>query len=71
MRLLDRHVEHLGDAAALVEHLERLAVVALAVAGVAGHVQVGQEVHLDLDHAVALAGSQRPPFTLNEKRPGP
>ena len=36
--------------------LERLAVVALALADVAGDVDVGQEVHLDLDDAVALAG---------------
>ncbi len=55
-RVLDRHVEHVGDAPALELHLQRLAVVALAVADVAGDVDVGQEVHLDLEHAVALAG---------------
>ena len=53
---LDRHVEHVGDRLALEQHVERLAVVALAVADVAGDVDVGQEVHLDLDDAVALAG---------------
>ena len=55
-RLLDRHVEHVGDRLALERHLQRLAVVALALADVAGDVDVGQEVHLDLDDAVALAG---------------
>ena len=55
-RLLDRHLEHVGDRLALEAHLERLAVVALAVAGLARDVDVGQEVHLDLDRAVALAG---------------
>ena len=40
---------------ALELHLERLAVVALAVADVAGDVDVGEEVHLDLEEAVALA----------------
>ena len=40
---------------ALELHLQRLAVVAGAVADVAGDVDVGQEVHLDLDQAVALA----------------
>ena len=40
----------------LVADLQRLAVVALALADVAGDVDVGQEVHLDLDDAVALAG---------------
>jgi hypothetical protein len=51
-----RHVEHVGDGLAAELHLQRLAVVALALAGVAGDVDVGQEVHLDLQHAVALAG---------------
>ena len=55
-RLLDAHLEHLGDVLALVADLERLAVVALALADLAGHVHVGQEVHLDLDLPVALAG---------------
>ena len=54
-RLLDRHLEHLGDRLALVVHLERLAVVAGALADLARHVDVGQEVHLDLDRAVAGA----------------
>ena len=36
-------------------HLERLAVVALPLAHLARHVDVGEEVHLDLHEAVALA----------------
>src|SRR3954451_23898312 len=55
-RFLDRHVEHVGDALALEQDLQRLAVVALALADVAGDVDVRQKVHLDLDDAVALAG---------------
>ena len=54
-RLLDRHLEHVGDRLALEAHLERLAVVARALARLARHVHVGQEVHLDLDLPVALA----------------
>ena len=54
-RLLDRHVEHVGDRLALEAHLERLAVVALPVALLARHVHVREEVHLDLDLAVAAA----------------
>ena len=54
-RLLDRHLEHLADRLALVVHLERLAVVAGALADLARDVDVGQEVHLDLDRAVAGA----------------
>ncbi len=56
MRVFHRHVQHFGDVLALVLDFQRLAVVALAVADVARHVHVRQEVHLDLDHAVALAG---------------
>ena len=55
-RLLDRHVEHVGDGFAAEQHFQRFAVVALALADVAGDVDVGQKVHLDLDDAVALAG---------------
>ena len=40
----------------LEQHVQRFAVVALALADVAGDVDVGQKVHLDLDDAVALAG---------------
>ena len=50
-RLLDRHLQDLGDVLALVVDLERLAVVALALAHLARDVDVGQEVHLDLDDA--------------------
>ena len=55
-RLLTRHVEHVGDRLAPEGDLERVAVVARAVADLAGHVDVGQEVHLDLDGPVARAG---------------
>src|SRR6476659_4039776 len=58
--LLHRHVEHVGDRLVLELDLQRLAVVALALAHVAGNVDVGQKVHLDLDHAVALASLAAP-----------
>ncbi len=59
-RLLDRHVEHVGDGLALEADLERLAVVALAVALLARDVDVREEVHLDLDLAVAAADLAAP-----------
>ena len=37
-------------------NLHRLAVVALALADLAGHIDIGQKMHLDLDQAIALAG---------------
>ena len=59
-RFVDRHLQHLVDVLALIAHFERLAVVAVAVADLAGHVDVGEEVHLDLDDAVAGAGLAAP-----------
>src|SRR4051794_17002216 len=59
-RLLDRHLQHVADVLALEANLERLAVVALAVALLTGDVDVGQEVHLDLDLAVAAADLTAP-----------
>ena len=53
---LDRHLQDVGDRLALESDLQGLAVVALALALVALDIDVGQEVHLDLDDAVALAG---------------
>ena len=50
--LLDRHVQHLGDGLALEVHLERLTVVSRTMADLTGHIDVWQEVHLDLDRAV-------------------
>ena len=67
---LDRHVQHVGDRLALEQHFQRLAVVALALADVAGDVDVGQEVHLDLDDAVALAGLAAAALDVEGKPPG-
>src|SRR5205823_4704291 len=55
---------------ALVADLERLAVVAPAVADVAGHVNVGEKMHLDLGDAVALAGLAAPPLDVEREAPG-
>ena len=54
-RLLDRQVEDVGDGEPSVADLERLAVVATPLADLAGHVDVGEEVHLDAERAVAVA----------------
>src|SRR5690606_1593026 len=51
---LDRHIEDIGDGFALEENFQRFAVIALAMADVAGDVNIRQEVHLDLDDAIAL-----------------
>ena len=70
-RVLDRHVEHVGDAQPAEAHLERLAVVALSLAHLARHVDVGQEVHLDLHEAVALARLAAAALHVEREAPGP
>ncbi len=50
------------DVFALVLHLQRLAVVALALADVARHVDIRQEVHLHLDDSIPLARLAAPPL---------
>ena len=69
-RLLDRHVEDLGDVLVLERDVERVAVVAGALAHLARHVHVGQEVHLDLDRAVALARLAPPAFHVEREPAG-
>src|SRR5439155_4901485 len=68
-RLLDRHLEHVCDRAALVLHLERLAIVAPPVAQVAADEDIGQEVHLDLLEPVALAALAAPALHVEREPP--
>ncbi len=69
-RLFDRRVEQVGDGLALVLHRQRLAVVARAAADVAEDVDVGQEVHLDALHAVALARLAAPALDVEGEAAG-
>ena len=66
----DGHVEDVGDRLALVRDFECLAVVAFAVADLAGHEDIGQEVHLDLDDALALAGFAATAFDVEREAAG-
>ena len=59
-RLVDVHRQHLAHGLAAQAHLQRLGVEARAAAALAGHAHVGQEGHLDLLHALALAGLAAP-----------
>src|SRR5690606_11526116 len=54
-RLVHAHREHLADGPAAQPHAERLGIEARAAAGLAGDLHVGQEGHLDLLDALALA----------------
>ena len=53
--VLDGHGQHFVDILALVMHAQGLAVVTLALADITGHINIGQEVHLDSDQPIALA----------------
>ena len=54
--LLHCHIQHIGDGFAFVFDVKGFAVVALALAHLAGHVHIRQKVHLDFDNAITLAG---------------
>ena len=69
-RVLDRHIEHLGNGLALVMHLECLAVVARALAYLARHVHVGQEVHLDLEGAITRTRFAAATFDVERESAG-
>ena len=53
--LVNGHVQDVGDRLVLVADLQGLPVVSGAVADFAGDVDVGQEVHLNLERAVSPA----------------
>src|SRR5262249_34365657 len=69
-RLVDREIEDVGDRFAAILDLERLAVVAPALALLARDVDVGQEMHLDGDDAVALAGLAPPALDVEREASG-
>src|SRR5439155_11423603 len=60
--LLDGHLEHIRDRAALVVDLHCFPVVAPALADFARDVDVGEELHLDLENPLALAVLAAPAF---------
>ena len=50
-------------------HLQSLAIEALAVAHIARHIHIRQELHFNAQLACPWQASQRPPLTLKENRP--
>src|SRR5260221_1546168 len=53
---INRHIKNVGYALAFEQDFQGLSVIAVALPDVAGDIDIGQEVHLDLDQAIALAG---------------
>ena len=55
-RLLDSHFQNVRDIFPFIAYLKCLAVIALSVADFAGYIYIREEMHLNLDDAVARAG---------------
>ena len=68
--LVDRHVQHVIDVFPLVPDLQGLPVVTPAVAHIAGHKNIRQKMHLDLDDAVAAAGLATAALDVKAETPG-
>ena len=69
-RLAGRHVEHFGDVAAAILHVEHLPAIAPAVALGALHVHVGHELHVDRQVAVAVARLAAAAFDVEAEMAG-
>ncbi len=69
-RFLHGHLEDVGDGVAAVVDLQRLARVALPTAHLAGHVDIGQELHLDLEDPVAPAVLAAPALDVEAEAAG-
>src|SRR5699024_6745070 len=63
----DRHVQYFGDIFALVQHFQGLTVIARAITDFTRDINVRQEVHLNLQGAVTLAGLTAPAFNVKAK----
>ena len=70
LAIFDRHVEDIGYAHLLELDFEGFFVEALALAALTGHIDIGQEVHFDLDQAITLAGLAAPALDI-EREPRP
>src|SRR5579862_6442056 len=66
-RVSHREIEHVGDRLAAEMHFECLPVVALTLAHLTGHKDVGKKVHLDLHETVTLTRFASPAFDVERK----
>lgn len=64
--MVDGHVEDVGNGLSLVADFKRLAVIAFSVTRLAGHHDVGQEIHLN--SLIAVAATCLAPAALDVKR---
>jgi len=66
-RFLNCHVQHVSDRFAFECHFQCFAIVPLAFADVAGDVDIGKEMHLDLDDPVTLTRLAPPTFHIERE----
>ena len=68
-RFIDGHIQHIGNIFPLVPHFQGFAIVAGAVAHFAGHIDIGQKLHFDLDDAIAVASLAAAAFDIEAETP--
>ena len=54
-RFRNRHIENFGDVLSFESDLQSVSVVPIAFAHFTRHIHIGQEVHFNLDSAIATA----------------
>ena len=69
-RVIDGHVEDVGNIFALVFDFQRFPVVARTVTNLTGYVHIGQEIHFNADNAIAVAGLAAAAFNIKAKAAG-
>ena len=68
--LRNRHVQHFGNIFALVQDLKGLTVIACAITDFTRNIHIRQEVHFNLDGAIALAGFTATALNVEAKPAG-
>ena len=68
--LVDGHIKNAGYRFVLKENLQRLSIVSETAANIAANIHFGQEMHLDLDQSVALAGLAAPALDVEGEAAG-
>src|SRR5690606_38743435 len=70
LRIFNRHIKYVGYTLVLELDFQCLAIIALALAGLTGDINIRQEMHLDLDQPVALTGLAPAPLDVEAETTG-
>ena len=69
LRHLNGHIEHVRNGLPFKLYLESFAVVARALACLTFHIDIGQKVHFNFDHPIALTSLATPTFDVKGEPP--